>query len=117
MLVELHDHLRPGVSARIKERFALTHRATMIPSVPRDGSAALPLDLSSPEDRALAVNEFRPVPQQWAWLVAGLSDGNTLTPRESRAVVAIAARRAAHPKRAEAVGPRRASVKSACESR
>jgi hypothetical protein len=68
VLVELHDHLRPGVSERIKERFARTHRATMIPSVPRDGSAALRLDLPSPEDRALAVNEFRPAPQQWAWL-------------------------------------------------
>jgi len=69
VLVELHDHLCPGVSARIKERFAGTHRATMIPSVPRDGSAALRLELLSPDDRALAVNEFRPAPQQWAWLV------------------------------------------------
>jgi len=69
ILVELHDHLRPGLSMRISERFALTHRARMIPSVPRDGSSALRLDLPSPEDRALAVNEFRPAPQQWAWLV------------------------------------------------
>jgi len=69
VLVELHDHLRPGVSMRIKERFARTHRATMIPSVPRDASAAQHLEFLSPEDRALAVNEFRPAPQQWAWLV------------------------------------------------
>jgi len=69
VLVELHDHLRPGVSLRIKERFARTHRTRMIPSVPRDESAALRLELPSPEDRALAVNEFRPAPQQWAWLV------------------------------------------------
>jgi hypothetical protein len=69
VLVELHDHLRPGISLRIKERFAKTHQVSMIPSVPRDASSARQLELLSPEDRALAVNEFRPAPQQWAWLV------------------------------------------------
>ena len=69
VLVELHDHLRPGISQRIKERFAHTHVVRMISAVPRDGSAAARLELPSPEDRVLAVNEFRPAPQQWAWLV------------------------------------------------
>jgi hypothetical protein len=68
VLVELHDHLRPGVSERIKERFARTHKASLIPTVPRNADAALRLELPSPKDRELAVNEFRPVPQQWAWL-------------------------------------------------
>jgi hypothetical protein len=70
VLVELHDHVVPGVGERTRSRFSTTHDMTCFATRPRESSLdALPhLAFLSESDRALTVNEFRPAPQQWLWL-------------------------------------------------
>ena len=70
ILVELHDQVQPGLTPLVLGRFHETHRTTMITAVERDAECYPQLRFSEPDERRLAVSEFRPVGQQWAFLQA-----------------------------------------------
>ena len=70
LLIELHDFVDPGISAAILSRFATTHSPSLIDTAPRDPRVYPALELYSPADRELAVNEFRPAAMRWALLSA-----------------------------------------------
>ena len=67
MLVELHGATDPNVSITrtLLQRFETTHRSEIIPVVERDPSAYPVLQKLSPEDQALAINEFRADTKEW----------------------------------------------------
>lgn len=65
MLVELHDHLRPGLTETLRSRFAATHRATMFGIQPRQLERYASIQQLDRQGQELAVNEFRPAGQQW----------------------------------------------------
>lgn len=67
ILVELHDHIRPGVSLLLQERFQKTHQVTLVTAVKRDPADYPKLLFSEAFDRDLAVSEFRAANQQWAF--------------------------------------------------
>lgn len=70
VLVELHEFLRPGISAEIYRRFHPSHRIRFIPSEPRT-SADWPDGIDIPvhlRQRLLA--EIRPGPMTWFWMTA-----------------------------------------------
>ena len=69
IVVELHEHLRFGVTALIQDRFHKTHDITMIDSQKRDLEQFQSLGLLSVEESAKALNELRHGPQQWAVLL------------------------------------------------
>jgi hypothetical protein len=67
VLVETHDHLVPGVTERLLERFAATHSAEVIEAQPRwisEFPEIESLEGVSYVDRELAITEFRPH-QRW----------------------------------------------------
>jgi hypothetical protein len=67
IVCEMHDLLRPGVSALIRERFASSHDIEVVKSAPRTVSD-VPGDVSlSADDIGLALSEGRA--QQMDWLV------------------------------------------------
>lgn len=68
LLIELHEHLSPGATRKISQAFSATHRIVAIPTQPR---TALPecLALFTPDEQALALQEFRNSDQSWLWLV------------------------------------------------
>lgn len=70
MLVELHDAGSPGLTPELTARFALTHEAQIIDSVPRNGCEYACLEFLSVKRRHLAVSEFRAPGQQWAFFRA-----------------------------------------------
>lgn len=53
ILVEVHDHIRPGVGARLLERFSSTHVVETVPSDSRQLSD-LPDTIKLPDDLAMA---------------------------------------------------------------
>jgi hypothetical protein len=63
IVVELHDHLMPGVGDSIRSRFAESHEMESIFTAPRQVPAELSF-LSAPQ-RDLAVAEYRGVRQEW----------------------------------------------------
>ncbi len=72
ILVEMHDHLSPGVSARIRDRFARTH---VIRQIEQTGRAPGDFPFTSPLVRLLpraylewAVSEGREAPMHWFWM-------------------------------------------------
>ena len=68
ILVELHDHVKPGITPLLVSRFGATHQITLIKAVERDPADYPLLRFSDGERRRLAVSEFRPLGQQWAFL-------------------------------------------------
>jgi len=68
VLVELHEKMRRGVTARILERFRGTHEPTIIDTVPRTAGTYVELQELEGNERLLAISELRPEPQQWAYL-------------------------------------------------
>lgn len=68
LLVEFHDHARPGASTAIRSRFETTHRITTVYSATRDPDEWPVVDVLPPEDRSAALSEFRNATQQWAFL-------------------------------------------------
>jgi len=66
ILVEVHDHLDESISSTLTARFAPTHSIEYIPSMTKDPAQYRELDFFIPENRAIAINEFRP---QQGWLV------------------------------------------------
>lgn len=74
ILVELHDCVDPSISSTILSRFEATHDVILLTSVERDSSYYPALGFLSPADRRLAVSEFRPSGQQWAFLTPKSSE-------------------------------------------
>lgn len=68
LLVETHDYLSPNVSAVLADRFRATHRINWIKTRPRDPSRYPELRGLSARMQRLAVHEFRPASQRWAWM-------------------------------------------------
>jgi hypothetical protein len=70
ILVELHEFVRAGISAKLRQRFAPTHRITEIHAQPRslqDWPEGVKLDLN---ERLLAMHEGRPGEMSWFWMEA-----------------------------------------------
>lgn len=70
ILVELHDHIKPGVTLLLQQRFSGTHQSVLITAVQRNPEDYPRLLLSDAGSRQLAVSEFRPENQQWAFFQA-----------------------------------------------
>jgi predicted O-methyltransferase YrrM len=71
LVVEMHEHLAPGVEEAIRGRFAGTHHIELVESEPRysqDYPALAQVLGVSFMDRELGVMEFRPGPARWAVL-------------------------------------------------
>lgn len=68
ILVETHDYLCAGVSTALAERFRTSHSIRWVATRPRDPSVYPQIRHLSPRLRRLAVHEFRPASQQWAWM-------------------------------------------------
>lgn len=66
VLVELHDHIKPGIGDTLQSRFRDTHDITLVTAIGRDPADYPGLLFSDPADRRLAVSEFRSAHQQWA---------------------------------------------------
>jgi hypothetical protein len=71
LLVELHDCFVPGVTERLRERFAATHGVRLTDARPRDPGKYPVLAGLSAADQAACVDERReidgvPMRQQWA---------------------------------------------------
>ena len=71
ILVELHDFLRAGVTSTLKERFSNSHEIQWIDSEKPDPSLYPSLEILTPEQRAIALDE-RAEPMQWAWMMPKL---------------------------------------------
>lgn len=70
LLVETHDFVRPGVTARLTERFGATHHVERIDVAARDVTAYPDL-ADAPADVARGLlDEFRHMPQSWLVLSA-----------------------------------------------
>ena len=67
ILVELHDFLRAGVTEILTARFADSHDIQLIDSAQPDPSLYRELEILTPEQRAIALDE-RAEPMQWAWM-------------------------------------------------
>lgn len=69
MLVELHGATDPKVSIRgvLLERFTPSHRCEMITATGRDPAKYPVLEKLSPEDRHIAINEYRTGTMEWGW--------------------------------------------------
>ena len=67
IVVELHDFLRAGATETLTQRFAPTHEITLIDSAKPDPSLYAELEILTPEQRAIALDE-RAEPMQWAWM-------------------------------------------------
>lgn len=67
IVVELHDFLRTGVTETLTTRFAATHEIELIDSAQPDPSLYAELEILTPEQRAIALDE-RAEPMQWAWM-------------------------------------------------
>lgn len=65
VLVEMHDHLVPGVSQRVTQRFSATHDVTSVNTAAR--APASFFEKLTPEDAAV-ISEGRPADQQWLYL-------------------------------------------------
>jgi hypothetical protein len=81
-LIEVHDHIVPGVSGRLRERFGPTHRIEVVGSATRD-EAAFDLGFLPPDQRRLAVSEIRP-PQEWMLLTPVAQGGQPPARSEGR---------------------------------
>jgi hypothetical protein len=64
ILVELHDHIDAAISPTLEKNFAATHDITTFNSVERDPAEWKSVEFLSPEERKIALGEYRP-PQRW----------------------------------------------------
>ena len=67
IVVELHDFLRAGATEILTQRFAATHEIHLIDSVAPDPSLYVELEILTPDQRAIALDE-RAAPMRWAWM-------------------------------------------------
>jgi precorrin-6B methylase 2 len=65
LIVETHDLFRPGVSQRLRERFAATHDITVVAHQPNAAELPSWLNDLTHMDRLLAVWEWRSGPTPW----------------------------------------------------
>jgi hypothetical protein len=68
ILVEMHDFLCEGSSARLQQRFSSSHQIEWIDIHQRDAMSYPQINSLTVREKLLAVNEFRPAKQQWAWM-------------------------------------------------
>ena len=68
LVVELHDHLVPGVTHRLLDRFTATHEIAFQSQQSRNHSEFRCLDFLALADRDLALSEMRSCPQKWAYM-------------------------------------------------
>jgi len=68
ILVELHEFVERGISARILARFSETHSATRVSSTPRRAREHPSLSFLGPLDRRIALSEYRPEQMEWVLL-------------------------------------------------
>jgi hypothetical protein len=81
ILVELHDHLQPGVTAELQARFAATHDFQLITGRERLRAEYSCLHFLSAEEQQLALSEFR-VDQTWAFISARQPEAGAQTSGE-----------------------------------
>ena len=67
IVVELHDFLRPNITATLTQRFESTHNIQLIDSAKPDIALYRELEILTPEKREIALDE-RAEPMQWAWM-------------------------------------------------
>lgn len=68
VLVELHDWLYPGITPIVLERFVATHDILLIDTKDRNPADYPEIGFLEPEQQRTAISEFRPGPQQWAFM-------------------------------------------------
>jgi hypothetical protein len=68
ILVELHDFIRPGLTADLLSRFRTTHDIRLIDTTDRNPDDYAVLKDVAPNDRYWAVREGRPAKMQWSFL-------------------------------------------------
>lgn len=68
ILVELHDHLNPGATQEITNRFRLSHNIVLIDTLKRNPANYPQIHFLPIEQQPIAVSEFRNGPQQWAFM-------------------------------------------------
>ena len=78
-IVELHDNLRHGISSMIVQRFSPSHSVRIVTAKERDSRDYPQISWLAPEDRKLAIREFRNGVQQWAVMLA-----NNASPESER---------------------------------
>lgn len=67
LVVELHDYIYPSISSTVVNRFAASHSIELIDAADRAPSAfADILEPLTPQDRAYALDEARPMQMRWA---------------------------------------------------
>jgi hypothetical protein len=86
LLVEFHDHFNPAISETILNRFQATHDCQVMLSTSRDPKDYPILNSLKPEDRLLALDEYRPV-QKYCWMRAK----HAMSPAKRSVTVSIAA--------------------------
>lgn len=84
IIIELHDHLLPGETQRLVDRFASTHTIALATQQERTAVEFRILDFLSPTDRDLALSEMRSCRQKWAFM-----QSNSLAPRSRNVPDAI----------------------------
>lgn len=68
ILVEVHEAMKPGLTARLMDRFAPTHRITAIGRHVDDRGLPAWMERLSDLDRLLALWEWRSGPTPWLWM-------------------------------------------------
>jgi SAM-dependent methyltransferase len=68
VLVELHEALAAGVTRELLDRFSSTHSIRLIDSQARDPREYALLKDLPPRHAAMAIDECRGGPMQWAWM-------------------------------------------------
>lgn len=70
ILVETHDHLRPGALATLERRFGVSHDITKVSSIIRKDADYPQFAHLTAEDRNWALSEGRPCQMHWLFLQA-----------------------------------------------
>lgn len=68
MLIEIHEQFSPGVTAMLREKFARSHDIAIINSRIDSPVALSELDALTPEERTMAICEYRDADQSWMLL-------------------------------------------------
>ena len=75
VLVELHEHIRPGLTAAILDRFRATHDVQIISLAERRPGSYKGIEFLKAQDQELAVKELRPGNEQWAFIRSKTNGG------------------------------------------
>ncbi len=77
LLIELHERASPGITNALLELLGATHEIKLVPTQPREVDKYPDLSIFvQPEERYLAVNEFRHVQQNWLIATSMEADKN-----------------------------------------